>query len=215
MKERVFLGDLPLTVPISDNRRADLACRLMYAIAASSDVRIMAHDEEVFLTQDILRVVDECGNVRVPEPDPEWFGTAEDNQKVKDRVLDRYMDDLVMECPDTDRESVSGLMDQFRVCTFDEDDCAVSFTPPTWDRNKVDEMYNCLVYGMDPAITMTVLNDFEEDVEICSGDLRTVGSSNHVYESRPEPEWADGFMPVHESFFIAVDRLKDLSGMEL
>lgn len=72
-------GDLPLTVPISDNRRADLACRLMYAIAASPDIRIASQDEEVFLTQDVLRIVDECGNVRVPEPDLEWFGTAEDN----------------------------------------------------------------------------------------------------------------------------------------
>lgn len=219
MKERVFLGDLPLTVPISDNRRADLACRLMYAIAASPDIRIASQDEEVFLTQDVLRIVDECGNVRVPEPDLEWFGTAEDNQKVKDRVVDRYMEDAALETEPEDlegeREYQSGRQEQFQVCVTDEDGCLVSFTPLTWDRNKVDEMYNCLKYGMDPAVTMTVLNDYEEDVEICPADLLTVGREYDVYKDHPEPDWADNSMPVHESFLDAVNGLKDLSGMEL
>ena len=177
----IYSGDTPLTVCITDKKRADLAYNVP-AIMGENDITYEIDGKENHIGPDI-RIVDKDGNAVESELDEEWFGYPDDNARVKEAVLDKIIKNGAREGVGLDRESETELMGQYTICTYDEEGCRVQFAPMVWDFNKASEMQNLMTYGLNPFVTFSM-----EGVEI-KGDVSIINEDENVYEDQLNENW--------------------------
>lgn len=217
----VYAGKIPLTTKIADSNRAATAYNMMMALAAGkTDVTApmcSMDGKEISLTAEILRVEDENGTSFRPLIDKEWFGTEKENDAIKEEVFQKYKQEFIAEegeeawGEDVERE----IQDQYQVVGYDEDNCSVRFMPLTWDLDKTQEMYNCLTYGMNPDVTISVCNNFEDCVEIDPTHLCVVNSDGDVLKEEADKNWARDLVDEDAAFEDAVNALDADDSMKL
>lgn len=156
---RIYYQDTPLTVPIADKGRADLAWNMLRAMAKNDHpVRAKIKGNNVTLFPDGLSIKDKNGNEVEPELDLEWFGSPDDNDKAREAALDKDIQEGLnngMLHPDYySREMEASLQEQYSVCSFDDDKCRLWFAPNVWDVDKAGEMQNFMTYGVDPQVKL-------------------------------------------------------------
>lgn len=217
----VYAGDMPLTTRIADSDRAATAYNMMLALADEktdvSDPVCSMNGKDVHLTPEILHVKDEDGNSFKPLEDKEWFGSKKDNKAVKKEAFKKYKKEFIEEEGEEewDEKMEKELQERYHVIGYDKENGSIRFTPLTWDFDKTQEMYNCITYGMNPDVTLSVVNYFEERVEVDPDNLSVVNSDGDALEREPNENWAKDLADDDAAFEDAVNALSNNEGMEL
>lgn len=191
----IYADNTPLTVCITDKKRANLAYNVL-AIMGENDATYFIDGKENPIGPDI-RIVDKDGNIIDPELDKEWFGYPEDNNKAKEAALDKIMEEAALEGKKLDRDFEADMMDQYTVCTYDDNRCSVCFAPLTWDMDKAVEMQNLMVYGMNPFVDLSFEGHVIDGVHIINED-------GDVYDDRLNNNWAREIVDDGQDFADAV-----------
>lgn len=232
MKPGVYLKDKMIAHEVSDD--AVLAYNVFYAIAdrfedphftsdltqedlfAIEESGLRGEERETFkksreeqhdmiLSKEDLHVIDENGNSLKPELDPEWYGTEEENEKIKQKALDKIMENAARDGEELDREFEETAMQKYQVNTVSEA-LPVRVTPSTWDIYKASRMCHILQYSIYPY-QLSFEDEQGERIEIERGCSLFIASEDDVpaiYESAND-----------KSFEDAVNSLPDNAGMEL
>lgn len=190
---KVYLNETPLTVDITDEKRAALAYNMLYAIGEEN---ALINNEEYDETD--LRVRSADGSVFEPPLDAEWYGFEKEESAYYNAMLDKLQNEAADAGETISREEAGARLSIYTVYPdglTDEDD----FAPTTYDKDKAVEMANFLRYGLDPDITLTARH---ADMEYRDYDFVDINADNlHIfdqYENRvedvPDPEWAMGQM---------------------
>ena len=209
---QIYQGDQPLTVPIEDERRATLGYNMMYAMA-KKEVMFQIDGNEQPLDTNRLQVLNGEGKLVALDLDAEWFGTPDQNQQVKNAVLDNIMEAMIQDGAEPDRNCEESMMEQYTVCAYDEDNCRVRFAPKVWDFDKAGEMQNFMVHGVDPSVSFSGMNFRDQKVDF--KEFYIVNEDGDVYEDQLDENWARGFMKAEDAgqdFAAALAALPTLDG---
>lgn len=125
---RIYIGETPVTVAITDRNRANMAFNML-SVMYDRGTDFTKDGKDIEWGQGI-HLVDENGNDTELELDSEWYEPRE-----------RIFDDMVTE--------------KYTVCTYDEDRNIVLFMSMTNNIAKAGEMQSMLTYGIDPSIDMS------------------------------------------------------------
>lgn len=149
------------------------------------------------MTAKHLSVIDADGeSIQLPL-DPEWYGTDEQKEQIREKVLDRNMAEIremvAEKNPGEDiepnRDLESDLMDRYSICSYDDDNISVRFAPGTWDFQKANEMYNLAQYGMDPSVSFSCMS-YGEMTKVDMRGTALINTDGEVYQETDEPDWA-------------------------
>lgn len=176
---KVYAGDVPLTVEIMDPKRADTAYNLLCA---------MVENGTGFSYKGEPLELDSASDIRVEGPGREPYEPV-----LGDEWLGGYRE---------------GAGDVLHVCGWDEDGIPVQLSPSAQDPVKVQEMYNCLMYAIDPSVAVYA----EGEVLVDLGNLNIMDVDNsYTADEVEDPDWANA---MSDDFTDAVESLQD-KGMEL
>lgn len=207
---QIYYDDKPITVPIVDEKRAALGYNLLNAMAQSRSI-VLGDDKDVLMDERKLRMADENGRNVGVKPDPEWFGTEEENQQIKDAVLDQYMEAAAFDGVKLDREFEAELQEPYLICSYNDDHISVRFSPEVWDIDKAGEMQNFMRYGLDPSVQLsmkTELFDVKSLDAITADHTYIINMDGDVYQDAYNENWAAEKMPETVSLSDALDSLQ-------
>lgn len=209
---QVYYEDTPLTVPIADPGRANLAYSML-AVMAETDVQANIRGERISLDAYGLSIRDENGKPVEAELDREWFGTDEENRQCKEAALEKQIqagiESGMLDSGRQSRKFEEALQEPYSVCSYDENRNVVSFAPETWDIDKAADMQNFMVYGLHPDVTLCV----EQDGKLVGiqGNICIINSDHDVLCDQLNKAWAheDG----KADFAAAVEQLSEDDGL--
>lgn len=158
---RVFMGNIPLTEDIADKERADLAYNICFGMS-QADTLVTVNGKEQPIYKSKLCVVDSDGNSHIPALDEEWFGTEEQNDKERERILDIIVKDMEEDLKndgldmEPDRDFERSLMDQYTVSYREYGTATVFFMPESWDIDKARDAYSILTTDMEKSVQFSM-----------------------------------------------------------
>lgn len=154
-----------------------------------------------------------------PKLDPEWFGSKKDNEDAKKAALDKMAEEAALDGEEFDRKMEEDLQEPYRAVTHDDDNiCHVRFMPMVWDMDKAREYNNCVAYGLNPDVSISVMNDSEMNPErnvIRPESACVVNCDGDVYEANENPEWAMTDMDNSDTLSDALDGLSSDTDLKL
>lgn len=209
---QICQGDVPISLPIIDEKRAALGYNMLHAMTTDKvecdQFEIETNGERMPLDRDQLWVKGPNGEAVNVEFDKEWFGQEEDALAVKNAILDRYAEEAALDGEDFNREYEESMMDQYSVCCFDDtDNIGVYYAPFTWDMSKAEEMQNFMEYGWNPDVSMTCVNDLGDRMSVKADDTSIVCDDGDVYMPQYDNKWCVEPMPQAASFEDALDSI--------
>lgn len=208
---QICQGDVPISLPIIDKKRAALGYNMLYAMTTDKveceNFEIETNGERMPLDRDQLWVKGPDGKAVDIEFDKEWFGQEEDALEVKNAILDKYAEEAALDGEDFDRGFEESMMDQYSVCCYDDEHCSVWYAPFTWDMSKAEEMQNFMEYGLHPDISLSCINDYGNRVGIEADDTEIICDDGDVYADQYNNRWCVEPMPEAASFTDALDSI--------
>lgn len=193
---KVYLNETPLTVDITDEKRAALAYNMLYAVGEENT---LINNEDYDETD--LRVHSADGEVFEPKLDAEWYGSEKESSAYYNAMLDKLMNEAAENGEAIDRDGAEERLSIYTVHPegLDIDNELDDFAPVTYDRDKAVEMVNFLRYGLDPGITLTTRHaDMEyrdyDFIEVNADSIHISDEEGNFVDIAPDPEWARGQM---------------------
>lgn len=190
---KVYLNETPLTVDITDEKRAALAYNVLYAVGEEN---VLINNEEYDETD--LRVHSADGSIFEPQFDAEWYGYEEENSAYYNAMLDKLQNEASKSGKTISREEAGERLSIYTVYPDGLTD-ADDFAPSTYDKDKAVEMANFLRYGLNPDITLTARHlDLEyrdyDFVDVNDAVMRISDEKDNFIDIALDPEWAKGQM---------------------
>lgn len=144
---RVLNMGIPLTKEIHSEERAQLAYNVLRGMMENG-VTIEADNGKELMWDSQFTIKDNAGNGIKLKPDPEFFGTEAEKEKIRVNTINRQreengtFDDL-----DNDYEPM-----KYGVYIGGADGDAYGVVPLTYDPNKAKDMADMVMYDMNPDI---------------------------------------------------------------
>lgn len=193
---RVYHGisdKTPVTKPIADEEKAQLALNMLYSMGDSGCVMAVDGRREKLLP-DALSIVDDEGNTIDRHMDHEWYLGGEEAAK-------EAQINVLMEEDGLNRKNAEDAAEKYTALTYDEDNVRLRFLPETWDYDKAEDMATIAQFGIADNVGFFTADNVKIDIRNTS-----IANEDGEYLGEPEmPEWIeDG-----PSFADAVENLSD------
>lgn len=213
----IYYGEIPLSVPITDRRRAELGFRTIKAMNRATDERrqLMLDTDAgaVAIDNDSLRIMDAEGRTYSPNPDLEWEGSREEQRAFESKEYGR----LASLYPGRSEKEIALSIDPPQLCYIEGNkyDTIVFLAPETCSYDKATEMQNFLRYGMAEGVRFerslgsgTTISIGPENICVLDLDLDPIDLDD-------EPEWAKGQINQNVAFLYGeADRPENIDDLE-
>lgn len=171
----IYFNGQPMTVPIEDVRRSNLAYTVLFAMG-DGGAMCTVDGVETALEPAQLFVVDADGNSFIPASDDEWYG----NEYTKDLIARMATDPETMVC-----------------CYNYVNNSLIQLVPMTRDLNKSYEVFNFLQTAIDRSVSISCNQDGERVPVVVNGQAINIGvvdADDRMMSERYERNWANSFM---------------------
>lgn len=209
---RIYHGQTPLTVSITDGDRMAIAYNVLYALADHGAIYNGKTMEKEKLT-----VMDDAGKIFMPELDPEWNGTLSQRLQARGQQIDRIVEEARKMGIETDREIEAAAMNPYSVSLDSGKTDYIDFGIETNDFDKALEALGFLQHGIDPSVSISVSyadndriealsgmdGDYINYLPLSAGKLVLMDSYEVIERTDSDPAWAEGKMGDDSS--IAID----------
>lgn len=187
---QIYFGERPVTVPITDFKRVSLGYNMLHAMA-DKNINIRIDGQESVIDMNQLHVIYVSGAEVEIEPDAEWFGTDEDNRRIKNTACEKILEEAVLNGEDVDPVTFAELQDSYTIGFHDEDCNTVWFAPFVWDDVKAAEMQNFMRYGIADNVTFSMADDSGKKIVIMPNVMNIMSPDGCIYMNAYNNRWAE------------------------
>lgn len=190
---RICLHGTPLTVPIADPGRANLAYNML-RFMGNEGAECTINGRRNRILPNNLSIMGMNGRASENEGlDPEWFGSIEDNARAKEAALDKQFEKWSKEgnfdLDDYDRDYESDHQDKYSVGYMTQNGRLIHFAPATWDADKAADMQNLMAYGIEPHVSLFV--EHNSKISRIKGNTYIVDDKNGIHMDQYNKNWAN------------------------
>lgn len=171
-------NETALSLDIADEDRQALAYNMLYYMM-ENDAAISANGETLPAEKDQLWLLEQNGDEKSytkPYLDPEWFGADNSQSEHGERL--------------------------YSTACMSNDYTLVRFAPMTVSYNKANEMNNFMLQGLDPAVSISCLQNGEMKQIVMNGrpiHEGMIDENGRLVTERYERDWVNGKASLDES----------------
>lgn len=188
----------PVTKPIADEEKAQLAFNMLYSMGDSGCVMTVDGRREKLLP-DALSIMDDNGNTINTRMDHEWYLGGE--EVAKEAGIEATIKEAKENGEDLDRNMAEYLTDKYTALTNDDDMVRTWFLPKTWSYDKAQDMAAIAHYGIADNVEFFMADNIKINIK----DAYLANRDGEYLDDPERPEWIeDG-----PSFADAVESLSD------